>query len=142
MTKQEKIEEAYGEYWERVKDYVDENGFIWQSNMFFPKTEMMDKIEIQVKSFPPHGTCKWRPKTIQGIESNHGWIKIESENDLPKENVGCFFLTKNKDCVTGRFFVNHFKGWTNVFTIDNIFAFGIDCVTHYQPIVKPQPPIY
>jgi hypothetical protein len=28
MTKQEAIKEAYGECWEQVKDYVDENGWV------------------------------------------------------------------------------------------------------------------
>lgn len=27
-----------------------------------------------------------RPKSLQGIENNNGWIKIESEADLPERN--------------------------------------------------------
>lgn len=27
MTKQEAIQKAYGEHWEKVKEFVDENGF-------------------------------------------------------------------------------------------------------------------
>jgi len=26
--KKEAIEKAYGEYWDKVKDYIDENGFV------------------------------------------------------------------------------------------------------------------
>jgi len=28
------------------------------------------------------GVGKFRPKSLQGIENNNGWIKIESESDL------------------------------------------------------------
>ena len=37
MTKEDKIKEAYGEYWESVKLLTDENGFICQSTLFFLK---------------------------------------------------------------------------------------------------------
>ena len=96
MTKEDKIKEAYGEYWESVKLLTDENGFICQSTLFFPETVMMDKMEIQVKPFPPDGRCYWRPMTLKGIENNNGWIKIENEKDLPKEKgLKCLFLNKN-----------------------------------------------
>ena len=72
-AKQEAIKKAYGEYWEAVKDFVDENGWIdfledIQRIMYFFHDS--DNIEVFKST--------WRPKSLQGIENNNGWIKIES----------------------------------------------------------------
>ena len=144
MTKEDKIKEAYGEYWESVKLLTDENGFICQSTLFFPETVMMDKMEIQVKPFPPDGRCYWRPMTLKGIENNNGWIRIESENDLPKDksidvivdskpyqgfiyeaNCGLFC------CIENRYNQNE---------LSEIIEANL--ITHYQPIFKPAIPLY
>jgi hypothetical protein len=37
----------------------------------------------------------WRPKSLDGIENNNGWIKIESKDDLPKKGKYWGF-TKDK----------------------------------------------
>ena len=79
-AKQEAIKNAYGEYWDNVKDYVDENG--WAS---YPNVQKHDydfgKLEFK------DGCTFLRPESLQGIENNNGWIKIESEADLPKEGM-------------------------------------------------------
>jgi len=61
-----------------------------------------------------------------GIENNNGWIKIESEEDLPKEQETFHVVLKNGN-VYMRTFVN---------------KASFSDVTHYQPIEKPKPPIY
>jgi hypothetical protein len=76
--------------------------------------------------------AKIRPKSIQGIENNNGWIKIESDDDLPKKSGMYWTFIIGKEVVANTF--NTFGN--NEFTFDN----GV--VTHYQPIQKPQPPIY
>ena len=49
-----------------------------------------DKIEFEYCS---DDILKWRPKALKGIEDNNGWIKIESVEDLPKEEgLKCLFL--------------------------------------------------
>ncbi|MGV0946028.1 hypothetical protein ACTS93_02435 [Empedobacter falsenii] len=60
---------------------------------------------------------------------NNGWIKVESEEDLPKE-AGEYFVCENnipKDYVL------------NVVSLH--VAFHNVKITHYQPIVYPKPPI-
>jgi len=64
------------------------------------------------------------------LENNNGWIKIESEKDLPKKELEYFVKRKNvKGTVIRQFVISHTKAW-------------LKCYTHYQPITKPQPPIY
>jgi hypothetical protein len=93
-------------------------------------------------------------KTIYN-ETNNGWIKIESKDDLPKEKEFFRFIPCNQ-------FDKEFIGWIDtklreVFFIDFSFyevekngnkytsqtnAWLTSQITHYQPIQKPQPPIY
>lgn len=92
-----------------------------------------------------------RPKSISGIENNNGWVKIESEADLPKENIECFYrvvvskpyINEGEYINTGRFRVKSvLTHCENFFTIDDVIRNYYPKVTHYMPIEKPQPPIY
>lgn len=60
MTKQEKIQEAYGEYWEIVKSYVDKNG--WCVGFWGKQYE-----ELNGYTKPKSEGTKWRPKSLHGI---------------------------------------------------------------------------
>lgn len=130
MTKEEKIKEAYGEYWESVKLLTDKNGFICQSTLFFPETEMMDKMEIQVKPFPPDGRCYWRPMVLKGIENNNGWIKIESEEDLPER--GYYEVIERATGKPLRASLNNEFGTLIL----------VHYYSHYQPIIDIDLPLY
>lgn len=131
MTKQEKIIEAYGEYWKCFKNVVDENGFVWQSTFFYPDSEMFkDGIEIQAKGFEPDGRVKWRPKSLQGIENNNGLIKIESESDVPK--TGYYEVIERESG----------KQTRGIISNDLAAEECIKYYSHYQPIQKPLKPIY
>ncbi len=137
MTKQEAIQQAYGKHWDIVSGLCDENGWIKDDKKglryFLVYEAFKEQMEIEVSSFSP----KVRLKSLQGIENNNGWIKIESEADLPK---------------TGEYDMSSFKliYWTN-----NGLYYSEDYkrhklhyesleITHYQliPIEKPKPPIY
>jgi len=132
MTKQEKIQEAYGEYWEQVKDYVNENG--WTQ-----KVSLLNRKECNAKrNLNSLNSNLFRPKSLQGIENNNGWIKIESEADLPKENTTCHFITKRNINYIGEFR----KEEGESFFFKGIEGFSFSFITHYQPITKPNPPIY
>ena len=124
-AKQEAIKKAYGEYWENVKDYVDENGWIYfvRSNGF----RLDGKIPQEVDSY----NGKFRPKSLQGIENNNGWIKIESKDDLPKEEGNYFIVRSNNEVGTSYFIPNN-----------DFSAIDWRNITHYQPIEKPKLPIY
>lgn len=135
MTKQEKIQEAYGEYWElfsveEQENILKNNGWVMKFNHPL-HWEMCKFFEIETSDYGV-GTS-WRPKSLQGIENNNGWIKIESENDLPKETIDVFWMDKTQGIICGKYYaINDY---------DNI-KFLIENATHYQPITKPQSPIY
>jgi len=125
MKKQEKIKEAYGEY----KGRIDDNG--WTNFMaieYFGSNNLDSKIhkgEVLI----------YRPKSLKGIENNNGWIRIESEKDFPKDDCICYFVLKsNKAMLTG-YFRNGCFDYSLRYYDENE-------VTHYQPIQKPEPPIY
>jgi hypothetical protein len=127
MTKQEKIREEWGELWETVKDYVDENGFV--NCVKNKKIKLISFFHVSEIEF--NGNLV-RPKSLSGIENNIGWIKIESKDDLPKENG--YFMCLYQD---GEIIPHHFS-------INSEFdrELFLQEFTHYQPIVKPKPPIY
>lgn len=130
MTKQEKIQEAYGEYYDRIKLHINENGWIDTQTFSFSR-KGIDFEQYKKRSNTYLGFYN-RPKSLQGIEDNNGWIKIESEGDLPKQSGMYWTFIIGKEVVANTF--NTFGN--NEFTFDN----GV--VTHYQPIEKPKPPIY
>lgn len=140
MTKQEKIKEVYGLYWKDYGHLTDENGFIYQSDLFYPDTEMKKEgVEIEVISVEQKhkwSNVKWRPKSLSGIEDNNGWVKIESEHDLPKE-VGIFWVNDSRYGGIGQ---AEWRSGKFVTRFNNIYQ--MEDITHYKPIVKPNPPIY
>ena len=124
-AKQEAIKKAYGEYWENVKDYVDNDGWIDNSIPKFTFGQLKN-LDLEYKN-----DVFFRPKSLQGIENNKGWIRIESKDDLPKEEGNYFIVRNNNEVGTSYFIPN------NDFSV-------IDWrdITHYQPIEKPKLPIY
>jgi len=131
MTKQEKIQEEYGEYWN--KD-IDENGWVRLSintekkivNYLINNKELFDsRVETTKDAYYTF----FRLKSLQGIENNHGWTKIESESDLPKES-GDFYVIHERS-------INYYP-----MAEKQLFKKWIGIYTHYQPITKPKPPIY
>lgn len=126
MTKQEKIRDAYKEVGLPFpENIIYDNGW---SNIKPTQYQLLyDKCDVLKLTNHVH---KIRPKSLQGIEDNNGWIKIKSEDDLPKKGTNCHFILKNGVCGV---FVD--IGDSEYLTLRNRG-------THYQPIVKPKPPIY
>lgn len=126
-NKQKAIEKAYGEHWEAVKDYVDENGFV--DSIHFPHGRLVADFGDNNGEL----ACDFlvRPKSLQGIETNNGWIKIESEADLPKDDsVNYDMYNKNGRAISD----------LPLKTIIQLFEKGI--ITHYAIHVQRKPPIY
>jgi|SRR5690606_33067187 len=73
-------------------------------------------------------------KLFEGGEDNNGWIKIESEADLPKEIISCWFKRNNCEEIDAGLFIPRDMGDNSV--VDNV----LENCTHYQPIIKPEPP--
>lgn len=153
-TKEQLIKEAYGEYWETVKDMVDENGWIFHKNVVkgFKKyvspfdigfIEIKDdeaeaeKIQIHPDSYKSSTLFYWRPEALRGIETNNGWIKIESEDDLPKDEENLNYWVMEDEQIVHAKFMPESKRWYCDIDL-NLRLFP----SHYQPMVKPKPPIY
>lgn len=81
MTKQEKIKEAYGKYYEEMNPWIDEKGW-FNKNAFYQKEFTFLKYE-KIDLLFHHKGDFMIPTSIKEIENNNGWTKIESINDLP-----------------------------------------------------------
>jgi hypothetical protein len=136
MTKQEAIERAYGEYWDKVKNNL--TGMFW----FKSREVLGDFANTAISKIYPN--IEWecldnyhaffcyyfRPKSLKGLEDNKGWIKIESEDDLPKESCRMWVLGVGSTAPNIIYFTpSQFKIIHNT-------------CSHYQTIIKPEPPIY
>jgi hypothetical protein len=125
MTKEEVIKAAYGEHWEYFKDkQFDDNGYA-----MFEQNDDNHKIweEITMQEHP-YAMRVYRPISLSGIENNNGWIKIESEADLPKES--CRIWVVDKKNIELIHFTNSF--YTPIHKT----------CTHYHPINEPKPPLF
>lgn len=127
-TKEEIIQEAYGEYWEKVKDFVDEWGWLDVDKFYLISEAKMNFSQIETKEglllFDNH-----RPISLKGIENNNGWILFNYEK-LPKD-IDCHVFTRNADMIVLS---------SNV--INSISKNSLANITHYRAIEKPKPPIY
>lgn len=159
MKKEEKIKEAWGS----VSCEIDENGWLF----FGYACNGMDDVEDWLKENVlnneldyyniTYDLCdngdlihvKIRPKSLQGIETNNNWIKIESENDLPTPELKkeYYFISLEKNTSksevirgftdkTGKYFICS-ESYRTIFYNDTFYK-----ITHYQQIEKPKPPIY
>ena len=134
-TKEEVIQIAYGEYWEQVKDYVDENGWCkTRKGIGFAQIQQSE-LHIEFKKDYNFSSYPFRPKSLQNIESNNGWISINSENDLP--TIGTFYtiLSFDENIVEREF--PHPK-----FTLEFNKEWWLKYVTHYQEKIMPNKPLH
>ena len=74
-------------------------------------------------------------KKAYGIENNNGWIRIESEADLPKEGMHHSILL-DSECING------YRNYDVIVFYEVNSKFRKKEISHYQPIEKPKPPIY
>ena len=126
MTKEEKIKEAWGLAYDEVKHLLTDNGYI--------RSVDLAHIRLNLSSYNldlNYNDIGARPKSLQGIENNNGWIKIESESDLPKE-TGCYHVINKKGRYFRKNFLKHLNNHQEKWKI----------ITHYQPIEKLKSPIY
>ena len=134
-TKEEVIQIAYGEYWEQVKDYVDENGWCkTRKGIGFAQIQQSE-LHIEFKKDYNFSSYPFRPKSLQNIESNNGWISINSENDLP--TIGTFYTILSFDeNIVEREFPNP------KFTLEFNKEWWLKYVTHYQEKIMPNKPLH
>lgn len=147
-TKEEVIKEAWGVLWDNVKSFIDKNGYVeFPTNAerqdIFWKNGDYDYFQTEDRlgyNGEPVGVQRFRPQSLAGIENNNGWIKIESEEDLPNKEYGhCFMILK------GYIIYGGFRRYSkDTFYFFNSAGEGIlqSNITHYQLIETPKPPIY
>lgn len=129
MTKEEKIKNEYGEDFERCNPSFT-NG--WSKTVFIKNINKEKYDELDSGYF---GYLKLRPKSLQGIENNNGWVRIESEADLPKESGEYFFFSR----ITNSSVINYFITDSKVEMLNKKI---LSQYSHYRPISRPEPPIY
>lgn len=139
MTKQDVIKKAYQD--EGIKNTekmnIDENGYISESVYQSLAVEERNFEFIDVGVF----TCKliYRPKSLAGIEDNNGWVKIESEDDLPKGYGLYEVFTKTNIYVSepkNQYFEEY---WVNDVAKNK---WWMDNVSHYKKINFSSKPLY
>lgn len=128
MNKEEKIKEAW------VENYppsgTDENG--WSNDLVNYGT-----FDVKIYEFIGFlNNAKIRPRILKGIETNNGWIKIESEEDLPKSK-GDYWVIWD-----GKIIIQYWCLYNSIADIQKQNNDWMKIITHYQPIEKPKPPIY
>ena len=115
--------------------YIEDNGHIVIDDFDINDYgDITDKIDYEIEY---GGVGKFRPKSLKGIENNNGWIKIESEEDLPK--ICTYDMSKFKLMYWtngGQYEATDYKKW--------ILHYSHLKITHYQfiPIIKLNEPLY
>ena len=135
-AKEEAIKKAYGEYFEQLTNEAKQiallnNGWLHYDLITDDRGTLLNCIEME------RDIDYYRPKSLQGIENNNGWIRIESESDLPKigeydmSSFILYYWTNN-----GLYRAEDYKRWK--------IHYDYLQVSHYrlEPIFKPKPPIY
>jgi len=139
--KMELIEKAYGSAWENVKGLINENGWITRKVIGHGLTNRMeyenfnfDRTDVEIIGINPDGKYTWRPKDLEGIEGNNGWIRMEKEEDLPKKgqlvNVWSKIYNRMEDSP---------KSWDGIVWTKQWF---VAYFSHWQPIQEIKPPMW
>lgn len=146
-AKAEAIRKAYGEYWNQLDELSQKNALVeygWLDFEVIRKTGLAEllfngRITTSIYHIPLENDTIdrdfYRPKSLQGIENNNGWIRIESEEDLPKES-GWFEVENNNPDVI--FYTSSFA----VDLDDLIELYEDGSITHYKRAERSEKPIY
>jgi hypothetical protein len=117
-AKQKAIQAAFGDAWEKVKDFLDKDG--WCCGIHAIEAGWSEDYDW-------NQGC-WRPKALAGIVNNNGWIRRDER--LPNVK-GDYYV-----CINGEF-----DG--EVLHSHEICLAGNPLeVTHWRPIDPVNPPIY
>lgn len=146
-SKQEVIQQHYidllnADKFFKLKPHIDEDGWCLMFDEKGEKVSLTFK-ELGFEKDPLGKTVaggltqkghKWRPKSLEGIESNNGWTRIESEEDLPKEDGTYYVMTKD-----GMKSLYWMSGMGKRYNVKKWMEYK---PTHYLLEVVPKPPIY
>ncbi|WP_312306579.1 hypothetical protein [Chryseobacterium sp.] len=134
MTKEDKIKEAYGDYWDVLRKYIDEDGRIHYNDIRFVANGAIKELDM----IEPELFLKLiYPKQLEGIRNNNGWTKIESEEDLPVSGEYRVISLQYSKSINAKY-ARSSNTWLPIGTDDRRFIE----VTHYKRIIEDKPPIY
>ncbi len=151
-AKQEAIRKAYGELYEVMKENINHTtgSYLIESTHFYDKNDFYKRELFDVREYSD-SLLVITPKSLQGLENNNGWIRIESEDWLKEHRINSsttkfyiddpdedYFdiaiqLNDKEESIVG---LSDYLFMKDILIKSNIKA------THYQPIVKPEKPIY
>lgn len=102
------------------------------------KDEIIEKLLDEIdEEYPNESYSNWDIAEYVFDKLQPKWIKINSEADLPKDNGSYFIYSVHENNPYYKFRIDIFTG-----RLSNLFYDGVCAFTHYQPIIKPNPPIY
>ena len=143
--KEQAIKAAYGEHWERVKDYVEDNGWIelysyncYTDTVHTDLTEelpFLKELGYERKYYNNGYTHYVRPKSISGIENNNSWTRIESEEDIPDDDK---LYDSGLMSVDGNFIQEEKRHAYKTLK----WLFQRKLITHYRKVDTVPPPIF
>lgn len=131
MNKQEVIKQAFGKSWNKLSFSMQDH--ILNRHHWVDRSSNRMNLSPSDLGFK-NEDCEirhefWRPISLKGIETNNGWIKIESSGDLPKEG--------------------EFRVWpfgrieNNIFSARGVkMCYEAGRISHYQPVKEILHPIY
>lgn len=130
-TKQDAIREAYEAIgYQHLLQFADSNGWIRVKAGQY-QNEVFNRLKMSERN---HAI---QPKSLNGIDKNNGWVRVWNELDLPTEKTACFFLVE----LLERTYTGYYNPENKSF-VSCGFTYIHDAVTHYQPITKPNTPLY
>jgi hypothetical protein len=136
---------------EKYDKYIDENGFIdKQISPLSRKGIVVDEVKKSISK--NYKGLFERPISLKGIETNNGWISIQSENWLKEHkingsNTKFYVDNPDEDYLTIEILVSDGKNQEQLtlsdylFIKDELLQKGIKA-TYYAPIEKKQPPLH
>ncbi|MBG0514072.1 hypothetical protein [Elizabethkingia meningoseptica] len=135
--KQQAIKAAYGDMWIYMSSFPQARNIALENEGWVFITQLPSTIDRTLFDFQ-HRDSICRPKSLSGIENNRGWTRIESEEDLPKDDYfGDLFEVGFLD-ESG--FFHHDRKRCSFKSLKWMYEKKL--ITHYQLVEKPKPPIF
>lgn len=140
MTKEEVIQQAWGDKWQFVKSLTpnrkDSNDAFDLYELGFFNTKRLKLSCGSVLDYFPtdkfdHDGKYVTPTALRGLKTNNGWTKIENISDLPKVS-GAKYKVVLADGSMEETDINY-----SLREVYNLWK-----ITHYKEIKKDLPPLY
>jgi len=132
-AKENAIREAWGEWYELMRPYMDEHGGITTAYVVGEEwTVLKVRLAASIKkiSFNVDEFAYYIPNAIKDIETNNSWIRIESDgSNLPEKEGGYRVVWDNGEI-------------DSIYYSESVKDFWLERFTHYKPIEEEKPPIW